>query len=395
MSDKPHLIWHSNAPFVGTGYGAQTALFTPRLRDDFNLVISAFYGLEGNIIPWSGVPVLPGIGGTHGDETIGEHAEKVFGSPRDGLILTLMDVWVLNPHVWRSFNVASWCPVDHQPVPGPVWQFFENSGAIPIAMSKFGQREMHALGLDPLYVPHAVDCSVLKPKEKAEARAATKMPEDAFIVGMVAANKGNPSRKCFQEAFEAFKLLHDRHPEAKLYLHTELSGRFQGVTLLNLLNAVGVPTDAVIACDQYRTTHFPFPLEVMADVYSSMDVLLAPSAGEGFGIPVVEAQACGTPVIVSDFSAQPELCGAGWTVDGTKVFTAIDAWQFKPDVADIYDALRQAYAMSPAARDESAVKAREFAEQYHVDHVVKEQMLPALAEVQERLDDRKPVKVAA
>jgi glycosyltransferase involved in cell wall biosynthesis len=54
------------------------------------------------------------------------------------------------------------------------------------------------------------------------------------------------------------------------------------------------------------------PAEVMAATYSAMDVLLAPSHGEGFCVPLIEAQACGTPVIATDFSAQPELVGAGW-----------------------------------------------------------------------------------
>jgi glycosyltransferase involved in cell wall biosynthesis len=49
----------------------------------------------------------------------------------------------------------------------------------------------------------------------------------------------------------------------------------------------------------------------MAKIYSAMDVLLNPAMGEGFGITVLEAQACGTPAIVTDFSAMTEVCGGG------------------------------------------------------------------------------------
>lgn len=391
---KPPLIWHSNSPTVGTGYGAQTALFAPRLKEHYDLTLSAYYGVEGAIIPWNGIPILPGIANEYGNQTIREHAKVALGK-REGLILTLMDVWVLDPGIWSEFNVCSWVPVDHDPVPGPVANFFHGSGAVPIAMAKFGQEKLREAGLDPLYVPHAVDTTTLQPLDRKESREAIGLPEDAFIVGMVAANKGNPSRKCFVEAFQAFKKLHDRHPEAVLYLHTEASGRFQGVDIPGALRATGVPTEAVHYCDQYRAVHFPFPLDTMARVYSSMDVLLSPSAGEGFGVPVVEAQACGTPVIVSDFSAQPELCGAGWMVEGTKTYTAIGSWQFVPDVDDIASALLSAYRQSPAAAKDIRKKARAFAEQYDIEVVMRDHMLPALAAVEERFEDRKPMKVAA
>jgi glycosyltransferase involved in cell wall biosynthesis len=391
-SEKPNLIWHSNSPFAGTGYGQQTALFAQRLKEHYNLSSSAFYGLEGAIVPWKGIPVLPGIGQTWGNETIEEHVRTVFGpDPRNGLVVTLMDAWVLDPNIWRRFNVASWVPIDHEPAPEPVRKFFLEGGGVPIAMSRFGQEQLADLGA--LYCPHGVDTEAFKPYPQDEAREATGLDPDAFIVGMVAANKGNPSRKCFDEAFQAFRIFHAQHPESKLYIHSEVSGRFQGVNLLELLDAVGVPREATVFCDQYRAVHFPFPDETMANLYSSMDVLLAASAGEGFGIPVIEAQACGTPVIVSDFSAQPELVGAGWKVEGRKWWTPIGAWQFRPDIDDIVQALQSAYRnrANPTVSD----KARAHAERYDADHVLTEHMLPALDAAMERYEELKPVKVAA
>jgi glycosyltransferase involved in cell wall biosynthesis len=388
MSDLPKLLWHSNAPWSPTGYGQQTALFLPHLKEHYDCAVSAFYGLEGNILPWNGIPVLPGIAQTHGDLAIVPHADKFFGDPQDGTVFTLMDVWVLDPSVWGRLNTMCWVPVDHEPVPHRVASFFVDSGAVPVAMSRFGERELRSYGLDPLYVPHAVDTEVYQPIDKAQAREASGFPEDAFIVGMVAANKGNPSRKCFAEAFQAFKAFHDQHPEARLYLHCEVSGLFDGVNLPDLLENVGVPLSAVMFVDQYRAVHYPYDHETMAHIYSSMDVLLLASAGEGFGIPVIEAQACGTPVIVSDFSAQPELVGAGWVVSGRKTYTAIKAWQFLPDVEDIVDALRRAYSMD---RDLCAKRGREFAESYDVQRVLREHMLPALEAGRERFEERKPV----
>jgi glycosyltransferase involved in cell wall biosynthesis len=53
-----------------------------------------------------------------------------------------------------------------------------------------------------------------------------------------------------------------------------------------------------------------------AAMYSSATVFAFPSLYEGFGIPVLEAMACGTPVVTSNRSALPEVAGdAGLLVD--------------------------------------------------------------------------------
>ncbi len=43
--------------------------------------------------------------------------------------------------------------------------------------------------------------------------------------------------------------------------------------------------------------------------YASAEMLVFPSRYEGFGLPAVEAMACGTPVIVSDTASLPEVVG--------------------------------------------------------------------------------------
>jgi glycosyltransferase involved in cell wall biosynthesis len=44
-------------------------------------------------------------------------------------------------------------------------------------------------------------------------------------------------------------------------------------------------------------------------LYTLADLLAYPSRYEGFGIPVLEAMACGTPVVTSDNSSLPEAAG--------------------------------------------------------------------------------------
>jgi glycosyltransferase involved in cell wall biosynthesis len=49
--------------------------------------------------------------------------------------------------------------------------------------------------------------------------------------------------------------------------------------------------------------------KVMRDLYVGAACVVLPSLGEGFGLPVLEAIACGTPVVAADVSSLPEVAG--------------------------------------------------------------------------------------
>jgi glycosyltransferase involved in cell wall biosynthesis len=51
------------------------------------------------------------------------------------------------------------------------------------------------------------------------------------------------------------------------------------------------------------------PFDELPLWYNSAEVFIYPSVFEGFGLPVLEAMACGTPVIISDASSLPEVAG--------------------------------------------------------------------------------------
>jgi glycosyltransferase involved in cell wall biosynthesis len=61
-------------------------------------------------------------------------------------------------------------------------------------------------------------------------------------------------------------------------------------------------------------------------LYNAADLFAYPSLYEGFGLPPLEAMACGTPVVTSDVTSLPEVVGeAALTVDPTDEDTLADA----------------------------------------------------------------------
>ena len=68
------------------------------------------------------------------------------------------------------------------------------------------------------------------------------------------------------------------------------------------------------------------PNQELPLIYNLAEVFLYPSLRESFGIPILEAMACGTPVITSNTSSMPEVAGdAALLIDPFKPETIADA----------------------------------------------------------------------
>ena len=376
------VLLHSNSPYAPTGYGQQTnQLARNLLADQHGVAISAFYGLSGSILNWEGITIYPAGYDLYGNDVVLAHAQNHFeGDVLGGLIITLVDVWVLSAANMTRANVACWTPVDHDPPPPRVLDFLRAYGGFTLAMSRYGQDALAAEGIESYYVPHGIDTETFAPIDMAQARDTLGFPQDAFIVTMVAANKGYPPRKGFPEAIQAFGRFAAEHEDAFLYLHTDVNGTVEGANIPAILASEKIDPERVKLVDPYHYL-VGLPAQHVVNVYSASDVLLNPAYGEGFGIPVIEAQSCGCPVITTNFTAMPELTGAGWIVEGQRFWTMQGSWWKVPDVDAICLALEEAYKREPGVRE----TAREFALQYDDKRVYAEHWKPALADIEEKM----------
>lgn len=375
------ILWHSNAPWVGTGYGVQTKIAVDELSKlGHEITISAFYGVQGaSLNAPGGFLVLPSHEDSFGNDVVAAHWKFTASD----LVISLIDAWVLSHSSWSQIPWAAWLPIDHQTVPAHVSEALINGNAIPIAMSQHGRQALIDAGHESLYVPHSIDPVYLEDMpSRTDIRKGYKW-DDKFVVGMVAANKGHaPHRKCFPQVFEAFAEFHNKHPESIIYLHTDRHPSY-GDDLPTIAETLGIPGEAILFVDEYRHILGMGP-EYMRNTYSAFDVLANPSMGEGFGVPIIEAQAVGTPVIVADSTSMPELCFNGKIVGGKPFYTNQDAFQLMPDVGEIYDAMEWAYGYN---RNESNSR-KWVLDNYSPEVVTKKWWIPTLEAIMERLEGR-------
>lgn len=390
-SSSPLRIgWTSNSPWAETGYGTQTAQVTKRLKaQGHEVAIFNNYGLEGSNTDWDGIPIYQRGAEQYSNDVVPAHMHDWTSRNPDlpSVLFTLYDVWVFKGPRWADWNIASWVPIDHVPAPPGVSKWCRQDFVTPIAMSKFGQEMLQNTGIDTLYIPHAIE-KVFRPRKDVggvTGREFMKVSEDKFVVGMNAANKGvYPNRKAFGENLLAFSIFAQMHDDVVLYLHTDYLGSFGGIKLLDLITSVGISKEKISIVDPY-TYRSGISQETLASIYTGMDVLLATSYGEGFGIPTIEAQACGTRVIVSEFAASTELVGDGYLIEGQPLWDAPQMSFFNvPNIPKIVEALEDAYQ----AGQFRSKKAMDFAKNYDADLVFDQYWIPALEILREKALER-------
>jgi glycosyltransferase involved in cell wall biosynthesis len=133
------------------------------------------------------------------------------------------------------------------------------------------------------------------------------LPEDAFIVGYVGRNQ---VRKRLDLTLGAFAEWIKRHDIRDAYLYLKIAPTGETGCDIRAVAAYYGPELAGRILVSAPPAGFGDADDLMPLVYSAMDVFLTTTQGEGWGLPTMEAMACGVPCIVPDWSALGE-----WTED--------------------------------------------------------------------------------
>ena len=121
----------------------------------------------------------------------------------------------------------------------------------------------------------------------------------------------------------AFKRIKLMFPEYKLILAGPLDSN--GIEIQDLVSREGLQ-DRVVFTDTIREEDYPEALLSMASLF------VFPTLYEGFGLPPLEAMACGTPVITSNLTAVPEVMG-----DAGVMVNPLDVGELSRAITDLLE----------------------------------------------------------
>lgn len=165
----------------------------------------------------------------------------------------------------------------------------------------------------PAIRKNAVTFTVSQYSQQRICEWADVSPDRVVVTGNAAAPEFNPDGPAWSPGYPYILYIRNAKP------HKNSAALVEAFALLDApeykLVLSGNPDDACVttAARLGVTDRVIFagriPEEQLADYYRGADIAAFPSLYEGFGIPAVEAMACGTPVVASNTTSLPEVVG--------------------------------------------------------------------------------------
>ena len=306
--------------YASTGYGTLWNNLIKRwtkLKPDWEFFHQSWQSTDRPYKNGEGVTVLPRAGCNYGSDILAGHLVKF----NPDILITLADVGVIGLFVkaLKKAKEEGWKGkwVSATNIDSHTWEGFEWNRVLSFPDYHLGLSEWTTImlkdhGIENVsYIPHGVDINVYKPTDKKKAKLGYNI-FGKFVVGFVGRNQ---RRKMITKLIQGFSQFSKDKDDVLLLMHTDKNPTHGGYgwyldclinkysqydkDLINKAQTIFPNTDVLM-----RQNITP---EEMTKYYNLMDVFCFPTGGEGFGLPAIEAQSCGVPLMMSAYTTGFEL----------------------------------------------------------------------------------------
>ncbi len=306
------------------------------------------------------------------------------------LFLALQDIFMFEPGPFLCLS-AVWMPLHFIPVEHPTVLSLADFD-IQLPISGWGSMLLQPLQAKSVHktpclrhievIGHGRNIEVFKPAEclllkdndesmeweqhhfqlnRKETRKFWNWPQDAFVVLLIASNSEESGRKAFDAQLQAFVEFSRKNPKAWLHIHAEVARAYDLPRLLETFGGFDTRSSWIDYSDHRARTFresvvygknvsisnssslLHLKESELIDLYHASDVLLAATCSEGCGVPILEAQLCGIPVVTTRATAMWEETMFGISVKPAQWIARMDfnsGW-YLPDSKGIGSALHE------------------------------------------------------
>tara|TARA_Y100000004_G_scaffold129879_1_gene146477 strand:- start:2940 stop:4586 length:1647 start_codon:yes stop_codon:yes gene_type:complete len=351
---KKRILFCSEATFLNTGYATYTREILKYLHSTGKYEIAELgaYGTDKDpraaSIPWKFYGVMP-------DESDKQNMDKYNSSPimqfgefkfesvcldfMPDIVCDIRDFWMVE-FIERSpyRHLFKWClmpTVDASPQARQWLATYQSADACLTYSDWSGEVLKKQSGNKINYIgtaPPSAHQAYRPIEDKEGLRKKYGIPVDAKVIGTVMRNQ---RRKLYPDLFAAFRKMLDSVKDPHnyfLYCHTSYPD--MGWNIPELLNEYGLSSHVFMTyiCPQTRqpfasmfrgaVRQSPFTgtlsatvssvkngatYEQLSEIINLFDLYVQYANSEGFGLPQVEAAACGVPVMSTDYSAMESV----------------------------------------------------------------------------------------
>jgi len=261
----------------------------------------------------------------HGQVWQGWHADAtILISDAEAVRLRLLDTGT----AIAAKPVYNYVPIEGSGIPDSwelIWKYTQ-----PIAMSRFGQEQIEGLlGREVPMIPHGASTAFhhVSPTDPGRYKGHTIQTKEAAKAAFKLSGKTvvlridrHIYRKNYAAFFRVMRPILQARPDVVCVIHCRPIDEYGN--LYDLISrepgAVNHDPNSILGWShpQYILTEAHDTFRGLSDddlnvLYNAADLLVSPTMAEGFGLTLLEALACGVPVVATDYASVTEVVGPG------------------------------------------------------------------------------------